>query len=495
MFKVDKKFALVFVLVAAFLIPLVTNPSVLFVIANPYHGGPPTAQITSPVSSETYGANVPVYVIVQTTAYTTAGAESISSLDCILDGLTIGIINGSGFFKCLLCNVSYGFHNLTVVGKSNWGHQATAQANFSVGALSSAVDEWVPKAAVSNILGYHATVFNGQIYDFDYSSTSSTVLKIYDPKSDIWIQKTIAPLNSYNFDVASAQGTIYVMNADGSSGFTCAYDLRNETWITKATNPMFLSEVRLNVVDGKIYVTGRHWSSTKLSNRSYSFIVSQPFEVFNPSSNSWSQLTPVPTPVNNFAFASLNGKIYIIGGELSSSTATSGAANSKYTNLIQIFDIQTNRWTQTFAPNVITSSACCSTTQTTGPQRIYIISAGTTQIYQPENNQWTSGTLIPSRSSPELLLNINEKLYALGGIGGNLMYAPMGLTQESWISETSMQFISAQPNQTLEDSPSPTTDASSFPLASVPEFPAWLLLPVVLATVAATIIVRRKLKS
>ena len=81
---------------------------------------------------------------------------------------------------------------------------------------------------------------------------------------------------------------------------------------------------------GKIYFAGG-WNGTSNSD----------FELYDPTLNSWSSLTPLSAPRSGIATAVLNDKLFLIGGEGYS--------------FVDVFDPVTEQWSSAQAlPSVVT---------------------------------------------------------------------------------------------------------------------------------------------
>jgi N-acetylneuraminic acid mutarotase len=82
-----------------------------------------------------------------------------------------------------------------------------------------------------------------------------------------------------------------------------------------------------SVVDEKLYVIGGR-PTGKSSNLNVN-------EVFDPKSNSWTTLAPMPTERGGIAAAAVNGEIYVFGGESPDTTF----------NAVEKYSPQKNVWT------------------------------------------------------------------------------------------------------------------------------------------------------
>ena len=81
---------------------------------------------------------------------------------------------------------------------------------------------------------------------------------------------------------------------------------------------------------------------------------------YNPTTNTWSNVAPLPVALSQAAPAAANGKIYVAGG------CTGGAS---VTNALRIYDIATNTWTSganmPTSPGVEAAAAAWSTASST----------------------------------------------------------------------------------------------------------------------------------
>jgi N-acetylneuraminic acid mutarotase len=113
------------------------------------------------------------------------------------------------------------------------------------------------------------------------------------------------------------------------------------------------------VYDDKIYVIGGNTSSTTAP--------LNVVEVYNPTTDTWETKTPMPVPRSQLSACTLDGKIYVIGG-------SSGPSS----------------WTP--VPNV--------------------------DVYDPANDTWSEGADMPGPRAELGLVAVQDKIYAIGGIDG-----------------------------------------------------------------------------
>jgi len=293
-------------------------------------------------------------------------------------------------------------------------------------------DSWVtvaplPEPYYSNIWG--AVAVNGKIY-----SVGDGVCECYDPDANNWTAVNPPPISSDRRAVVACQNKIYVIGDP-----TQVYDLATDTWENRTAMPLWIYGYQANVVNDKIYVISggkpSFYSDTAASEVNY---------VYDPATDSWSQLAPIPIPVAGYASAVLDNKIYIIGG----GTATTMVENA--TNIVQIYDPKKNQWTNgTPMPTGVYLAGACSTSGLYAPKRIYVVGgnlrynfggvlasylcwtgSNLTQVYAPASGNWSTGAFLPISQLRSSLVNVNDTLYVVGGASQACWkYIPVGYSE------------------------------------------------------------------
>ena len=118
------------------------------------------------------------------------------------------------------------------------------------------------------------------------------------------------------------------------TGANEVYDPATNTWETKTPMPTPRNYLEANVVGGKIYLIGGEAQQPLDEPPQEHF--SNVTEVYDPETDSWTTMAPIPTKVSAYASAVVNNKIYIISG---------WSANAPLSSQVQIFDPQINNWT------------------------------------------------------------------------------------------------------------------------------------------------------
>ena len=164
-----------------------------------------------------------------------------------------------------------------------------------------------------------ACAVNGKIYAIggcntgpDYPGLST--VEEYDPATDTWTRKADMPTARCSLDTVALNGKIYAIGGtvnwqNGPNLSTMEeYDPVTDTWTKKAD--MLGKRIGLStaVVNGKIYaIGGSEWKGGGVR-------VFHPPEVYDPATDTWTELADMPVPRRWLSSSAVNGKIYAIGG-------------------------------------------------------------------------------------------------------------------------------------------------------------------------------------
>jgi N-acetylneuraminic acid mutarotase len=172
-----------------------------------------------------------------------------------------------------------------------------------------------------------AASYEGKIYvvgGFDSTGKPSDSLFIYDPTSDKWERGKNMPTARGGLTSQFVNGTLYVIGGDATALYDSkgvynpqgavatneAYTPNNDSWRTKSPMPASRDHLSSAVVDGNVFVLGgRQPEEGEL------FKNLGTNEMYDPSHDRWTSLEPLPTNRSGLAAASVNGSIYVFGGE------------------------------------------------------------------------------------------------------------------------------------------------------------------------------------
>ncbi len=175
------------------------------------------------------------------------------------------------------------------------------------------------------------------------------------------------------------------------------------SWTAMANLPTARTNHMVATVNNKIYVIGGYHPSFGTFNT---------VEEYDPATNTWATKAPMPTNRSDAGIAVVNNKIYVMGG--TSNFSTSIAVNEMY-------DPATNTWT-TKAPML---SARMFLAAGAVNNKIYAIGGAKTSTavknneeYDPATNTWTTKTQMPTAREYLAVQAANNKIYAIGGLTG-----------------------------------------------------------------------------
>jgi N-acetylneuraminic acid mutarotase len=258
----------------------------------------------------------------------------------------------------------------------------------------------------------------------------------YDPSTDRWTTKTPMTTARSGFAIAVYENKIYVIGGIVENHLianTEVYDPVTDRWETRSSMPTPRADLCANVVNNKIYLIG----GKKFSSTSPYYYQTDENEVYDPATDRWTRNASLPNAVQGYASTVIGNKIYILGGA-KQSFFKNGVDVS--TNANFVYDAQSDNWT--IAANMPTAASYGTAEATLGfmaPSRIYYIGgfavnsfADKTYVYDPENNDWTNGTSMPTPRGYLGLTAIDDVLFAIGGYNGekwldtNEQYKPIG---------------------------------------------------------------------
>src|SRR6478672_6008684 len=180
-----------------------------------------------------------------------------------------------------------------------------------------------------------------------------------------------------------ANGKMYVIGGwgDGKArGVNYEYDPTTDVWTKKSPMPHPAHHAALTAVNGKIYAFGGFVApaNTAIPLGAAWEPIADAWE-FNPATDSWKPLAPLPGTRGSAIAATVDGKIYVIGG----ATTMEGAKDPFFTAF--------------------------------GPARVL----GTNQVYDPATNKWETRSSMSVPRNHAFSGVVNGKIYVIGGRTGH----------------------------------------------------------------------------
>jgi len=328
----------------------------------------------------------------------------------------------------------------------------------SIAAVRAVEDFWTTLEPMPTArAGIGVAVVDGKIYAIGGTYDSLGETEEYDPATNTWTKKTSMPTPRMWVGIAVVENKIYAIGGDSGNwevgiaptNVNEVYDPATDTWETLTPMPTPRMNLEANVVNGKIYVIG---GGQRAPNNNFNVN-----EVYDPETDTWNTKTPIPMGVECYASAVVDNKIYVMGGAVG-------------VTLNQIYDTETDTWSNgSPLPKGVDTAAAVATSGDYAPKRIYVIggkqnldAVNFNQIYDPETDTWSTGTPMPTARYALGVAIINDVLYAIGG-------------REGWVG-----------------APVSAANEQYTPASYIPEFPSWTpLLIMLIAVLVVTVIYKQ----
>ncbi|AZA80745.1 hypothetical protein C1637_12025 [Chryseobacterium lactis] len=214
------------------------------------------------------------------------------------------------------------------------------------------------------------------------------------------------------------QNKIYIFNGWGNNRLEIL-DLTTNTLTKGADNPLDTGNSGSAIHDGKIYVFGGNGLNGGAKN-----VFSKKFQYYDIASDSWHSLPDMPT-ARETKGKIVNDKLYVIGG-----------FNGKSSNLINVYDLTANRWTDQYKMPVGISGHALAVSG----DKIFIVGDYDNLIFLAYFDTRTnelhqlSSNMIPRRNSTAEVYN--NKLYITGGNTTSISNSSIKSTQVADISDS-----------------------------------------------------------
>lgn len=161
-------------------------------------------------------------------------------------------------------------------------------------------------------------------------------------------------------------------------------------------------------LEGRLVVAGGFLESRAATNL---------IEVFDPATNAWSTIPPLPVAMNHLQAAVVDDKLYILGGYV----------GSTFTPTDQVFEYGpiTNQWSM--KASMPSARGAGMTAIMDG--RIYVIGGEPgrreNDVYDPATDEWTSLAKMPTGREHLAGAAIDSLIYVVGGRGGGMNHSAL----------------------------------------------------------------------
>ncbi len=317
-------------------------------------------------------------------------------------------------------------------------------AGIALGSSSHAPasDSWRMAAPLPSPMGeIMGSVVNGRWYVMAGLNTRNNspmgVVMVYDPANDAWTMKKPMPVPAHHIMTAVWNGKIYVFGGFVKPPNVAAwqpinraweYDPQTDVWKALAPMPTPRGAGWAAEVNGKIYVMGGAQANVR-GNPTAPFTPGTPqlvlgtVEEYDPATDRWQSRAPMPTPRNHLLAAAVDGKIYAIGGRLGSAQIT----RADDTDIVEEYDPATDRWSDKGRMPIHRSGMAGGAYQ----GRIYV-AGGEYQDWEGAKAYWAVQSYDPSTGLWQNLprMELAHHGFAAGFINGTMHVAGGGFQSD-----------------------------------------------------------------
>jgi hypothetical protein len=219
-------------------------------------------------------------------------------------GLAVGVVNVNGNDILYAIGGSDGVNTLATVE-----------------AYDPTSNTWTPKTPMlTPRYGLGVGVVNGQIYAVGgfIAPDQSSPVEAYDPVANGWVPKASMPVGRILLGVDVVNNILYAVggSTDGSNNLSTVetYDPMTDKWTTGTLMPTSMPTPRGGLAvgenDGILYAVGGQLPDIQPGDP-----VPKTLEAYNPTTNTWTTLEPMPTGRTLLAAGVVNGILYAVGGD------------------------------------------------------------------------------------------------------------------------------------------------------------------------------------
>lgn len=328
----------------------------------------------------------------------------------------------------------------------------------------------------------YGRVVNGKLYTFGgYTSITpfgvGNTVDVLDPSTNKWTYLGTMPAPETHSGVAvdDSTGDVYFVgglrgNYPGvATSDVYRYDTATNKWTQLPSLPFAMAAGNAQIVNGVLHYFGGIESSSR--DIDYSNHYEIPLANLNSGTGQWTIAAPMPTPRDHFTSAVVNGKIYLMGGEIGHDELHEQQSET------DVYDPTTDTWTRLADMPMPKSHDESGTFVVDGK----IVLAGgqvddfqsTNNIseYDPAANQWYILPPLPNTLAGTIAQKIGSKFYVVSGYDGWSGIATTQTWVGNWPGTTTPPPSNPPPPPHVVKPPPPPVPVSTPPLPTPFEAP------------------------
>ncbi|HYF99969.1 MAG TPA: kelch repeat-containing protein [Candidatus Saccharimonadales bacterium] len=254
-----------------------------------------------------------------------------------------------------------------------------------------------------------AVAYNNTVYvigGFTEDGRISNLVEAYNISSNSWVKNIESiPISLHHASSAIIDGKIYVIGGYTGdwvpSDKMFIYDTITNNWTRGPPMPTERGSPTANIVAGKLYVIGGDSYDNPLAT----------VEEYDPVIRNWTILSDMPTARHHAASAVIAGEIYVIGGRITGSLVN--------VDIVEKYDPTLDKWSADLTPMPSKRSGIGATSL---DGFIYVLGGEQNQgtfdnneRYDPKTDAWTIEFPMPTPRHGLGLVSIDDKIFAVGG--------------------------------------------------------------------------------
>lgn len=194
-------------------------------------------------------------------------------------------------------------------------------------------------------------------------------------------------------------------------------------WTRKADMPTARTGFATSVVNGKVFVIG---GNIQLKRGEFGVLSASTVEMYDPETDTWEQKANMPTARSGVSVSVVDGKIYAIGGtNLKTIQVPRGySSESEELATVEMYDPVTDTWTQKADMPIPKKTMTCVVNG-----KIYAIGGWlttnekphleTVEVYDPATDTWTTAESMNCARCSAAIGVVNGEIYAIGGLSSS----------------------------------------------------------------------------
>lgn len=222
-----------------------------------------------------------------------------------------------------------------------------------------------------------------------------------------WIKHTTTVVSRIGAAAATVDGNMYVIGGQTANDVTGAferYEPPQERRTPLTAKTLAVADIQAGVLGGKIYVPGGRQADGTISNK---------LEVYDPTLGQWRFAKELPEPRSAYALATLDGRLYVIGGWDGKTPR----------NDMFIYDPATDSWKT--GPALITPRLHAGATVV--DNLIYVMGGEDTggtalaahEVFTPGTQSWASKAPLKTARTRAGIGSFANYVYLFGGAGSD----------------------------------------------------------------------------